>query len=92
VSLTAAATSSLPGGQSGLAAGLLNSSIQLGSGWGLGIVAVVVAATLGPAAADDLGGYADSLRWGLFTCLCFCAIALLLVVIGLGRRDAAQVT
>jgi EmrB/QacA subfamily drug resistance transporter len=82
VSLTLAATSALDDRRAGLAAGLLNTFTQLGSGWGLAIVAVVVAAAL-PDASVDGGAYAAALRWGLFTCICFCAVALLLVLGGL---------
>jgi MFS family permease len=83
VSLTLAGTRGLPADESGLAAGLLNTSTQLGSGWGLGAVAVVVAAGLPPAAAE--AGYADALRGGLVGCLLFGALALVLVVWGLHR-------
>ena len=34
----------------GLAAGLMNASIQVGNAWGLGVTATVVAATAGPRA------------------------------------------
>jgi EmrB/QacA subfamily drug resistance transporter len=86
VSLTLAGTSGMDDDRSGLAAGLLNTSMQLGSGWGLGIVAVVVAATLsGGSSADET--YARALRWGLVTCLGFCAAAVAVVAWGLRRKS-----
>jgi hypothetical protein len=93
VSLTVAGTAGLSEDRSGLAAGLLNTSIQLGSGWGLGIVAVVVAAALPTAQAGDpvdAEAYAAALRWGLVACICFSVLALALVAVGL-RRTAAPV-
>ncbi len=88
VSLTVAGTEGLSGDRSGLAAGLLNTSIQLGSGWGLGIVAVVVAAAL---PGDHVGAdaYASALRWGLVACVCFSVLALALVMGGLRRERPA---
>jgi Na+/melibiose symporter-like transporter len=91
VSLVVAGTSSLDENKSGLAAGLLNTSTQLGNGWGLAVVAVVVAATL-PGADPDPGTYASALRWGLFACLCCCALALIVVVRGLRARDRVVVS
>jgi MFS family permease len=44
VPLTIAGSGGTSEGERGLAAGLLNSSIQLGNAWGLGVVATVVAA------------------------------------------------
>jgi EmrB/QacA subfamily drug resistance transporter len=84
VSLTLAGTSGLDDDRSGLAAGLLNTSMQLGSGWGLGVVAVVVAGTL--SGASDGASYAAALRGGLLACLVFCALALALVGWGLRRK------
>jgi MFS family permease len=84
VSLTLAGTSGMDDERSGLAAGLLNTSMQLGGGWGLGLVAVVVDATSPVSAAGE--AYADALRWGLVTCLGFCVLALLLVGWGLRRK------
>ena len=46
----------------GLAAGLLNTSVQLGNAWGLGVVATLVAATAGP------GTSAGGLGAGLLAC------------------------
>jgi EmrB/QacA subfamily drug resistance transporter len=75
----------------GLAAGLLNTSIQLGNAWGLGIVATVVAA-----ASAALGGEAGSsealvsgLRWGLYACVGFAVLALPVVLTGLPRSVAS---
>jgi hypothetical protein len=93
VSLTVAGTAGLSEDRSGLAAGLLNTFIQLGSGWGLGIVAVVVATALPSAAVGDPVGaqaYATALRWGLVACVCFSLTALAVVASGL-RRTAARV-
>jgi EmrB/QacA subfamily drug resistance transporter len=74
-------------GERGLAAGLLNTSIQLGNAWGLGVVATVVAA-----ASAALGGEAGGsetlvggLRWGLYACLGFAVLALPVVLMGLPR-------
>jgi EmrB/QacA subfamily drug resistance transporter len=74
-------------GERGLAAGLLNTSIQLGNAWGLGVVATVVAA-----ASAALGGEAGGsealvggLRWGLYACVGFAVLALPVVLMGLPR-------
>jgi EmrB/QacA subfamily drug resistance transporter len=91
VSLTVAATNSIGADRGGMAAGLLNTSIQLGSGWGLGIVAAVVAATLPADGRIDPDLYRGALQWGLFTCVCFCAAGLILVLLGLPRRQARPV-
>jgi EmrB/QacA subfamily drug resistance transporter len=76
----------------GLAAGLLNTSIQLGNAWGLGVVATVVAA-----ASAALGGEAGGsealvggLRWGLYACVGFAALALPVVLKGLPRSVASS--
>jgi EmrB/QacA subfamily drug resistance transporter len=90
VSLTIAATSSVGTERGGLAAGLLNTSIQLGSGWGLGIVAAVVSATLPASDRLDPDHYTGALRWGLFTCICFAASGLLLVLLGLPRAGVTH--
>jgi EmrB/QacA subfamily drug resistance transporter len=83
VALTLAGTRALRAHESGLAAGLLNTSIQLGSGWGLGMVAVVVAAGLRADATEI--HYAGALRSGLLACLGFCAVAMVLVLHRLHR-------
>ena len=87
VSLTVAGTSSLADDRAGLAAGLLNTFIQLGSGVGLAVVAVVIAAHLpsGTAEAD-----ADALRWGLVACLCFVVLAVALVGTALPVRSGQR--
>ncbi len=84
VSLTVAGTSSLEDDRAGLAAGLLNTSIQLGSGLGLGIVAVVIAANLPSATAESS---AVALQWGLVACLGFVVVAVALVARGLRVRS-----
>jgi MFS family permease len=91
VSLVVAGTSGLDDDKSELAAGLLNTSMQLGNGWGLGVVALVVAANL-PEGDPDPGSYADALRWGMFACICCCALALILVARGLYSRQEAVAT
>jgi hypothetical protein len=73
----------------GLAAGMLNTSMQLGNGWGLAIAAVVVASALSGAEAPRVTAYADALRLGLVACVCFTALALTVVLVGLRRRTAA---
>jgi EmrB/QacA subfamily drug resistance transporter len=86
VSLTAAGTRHLGTAHGGLAAGLLNTSTQLGNGWGLAVVAVVIASVqnTSPATTDPVT-YVHALRLGLWACTCFCVLALLLVVVGLER-------
>jgi EmrB/QacA subfamily drug resistance transporter len=76
----------------GLAAGLLNTSIQLGNAWGLGVVATVVAA-----ASAALGGEAGGpeavvggLRWGLYACVGFAVLALPVVLMGLPSSAASK--
>jgi MFS family permease len=78
-------------GERGLDAGLLNTSIQLGNAWGLGVVATVVAA-----ASVALGGEAGGsealvggLRWGLTACVGFAMLALPVVLKGLPRSVAS---
>ncbi len=86
ISLTVAGTAALDDEQAGLAAGLLNTFIQLGSGIGLGVVASVVAASL-PDGVPDAGDQAEALRWGAGACLVFALSALALVLSG-PRRAA----
>lgn len=50
VSLTIAGTGATGEDGRGLAAGLLNTSVQLGNAWGLGVAATLVAAAAGPLA------------------------------------------
>jgi MFS family permease len=73
VALTIMATSSLGDQHAGLAAGLVNTSNQLGGGLGLGIVTAVVAATATNAEVDTA-----ALALGFLTCLAFVATALIL--------------
>jgi EmrB/QacA subfamily drug resistance transporter len=87
VPLTIVGSGSAGEDERGLAAGLLNTSMQLGSAWGLGVVATVVAA-----ASAALGGEAGGpealvggLRWGLYACVGFAVLALPVVLMGLPR-------
>src|ERR687898_3305474 len=76
----------------GLAAGLLNTSIQLGSAWGLGVVATVVAAATA-ALGNEAGGaeaLVGGLRWGLYACVGFAALALPVVIMGFPRSAASK--
>jgi hypothetical protein len=81
VALTIMATSSLGDQHAGLAAGLVNTSNQLGGGFGLGIVAAVVGATASQAGID-----ATALTFGFLTCLAFVLAAFLVVVIASGDQ------
>ena len=92
VPLTIVGSGSAGEDERGLAAGLLNTSIQLGSAWGLGVVATVVAA-----ASAALGGEAGGpevlvggLRWGLYACVGFAVLALPIVLMGLPRSVASK--
>jgi EmrB/QacA subfamily drug resistance transporter len=85
ISLTVAGTEALDDERAGLAAGLLNTFIQLGSGLGLGIVAVVVAASL-PRGGVQQDDYGTALTWGMVTCLVFALCALALVLGGMQRQ------
>ena len=72
-------------GERGLAAGLLNTSIQLGNTWGLGVVATVVAAVTSALGGESGGAEAlvIGLRWGLYACVAFAMLALPVVLMGL---------
>jgi EmrB/QacA subfamily drug resistance transporter len=92
VPLTIVGSGSAGEDERGLAAGLLNTSIQLGNAWGLGVVATVVAA-----ASAALGGEAGGsealvggLRWGLYACVGFSVVALPVVLMGLPRSAASK--
>ena len=85
ISLTVAGTAALDDERAGLAAGLLNTFIQFGSGLGLGIVAVVVAASL-PDGGVQQNDYGTALTWGMVTCLMFALCALALVLVGMQRH------
>jgi EmrB/QacA subfamily drug resistance transporter len=92
VPLTIAGSGSAGEDERGLAAGLLNTSMQLGNAWGLGVVATVVAS-----ASAALGGEAGGpealvggLRWGLYACVGFAVLALPIVLTGLPRGEASK--
>jgi EmrB/QacA subfamily drug resistance transporter len=72
----------------GLAAGLLNTSIQLGNAWGLGVVATVVAAVATALGGEAVGTEAlvGGLRWGLLACAGFAIMALPIVLLGLPKN------
>jgi EmrB/QacA subfamily drug resistance transporter len=83
VSLTIAATGGVDEGKRGLAAGLLNTSVQLGNAWGLGLIAAVVAAATVALGGEAAGAEAavDGLRWGMLATVAFAALALPLVLV-----------
>ena len=66
VSLTISGSGSASEDERGLAARLLNTSIQLGNAWGLGVVATVVAAATAAFGGEAAGPEAlvGGLRWG----------------------------
>lgn len=92
VPLTIVGSGSAGEDERGLAAGLLNTSMQLGSAWGLGVVATVVAAASAELGgeAGDLEGLVNGLRWGLYTCVGFSVLALPVVLMGLPRCEASK--
>ena len=88
VSLTIAGSGNTGEGERGLAAGLLNTSIQLGNAWGLGVVATVVAAVT-TALGGEAGGpeaLLGGLRWGLYACAGFAVLALPITLLGLPKN------
>ena len=92
VPLTIAGSGGAGAGELGLSAGLLNTSIQLGNAWGLGVVASVIAA-----ATAALGGEAGSaealvggLRWGVLTCAGFAVLASPIVLFGLRGAKVSE--
>jgi EmrB/QacA subfamily drug resistance transporter len=88
VALTIAGSGGAGEDRKGLSAGLLNTSIQLGNAWGLGIVATVVAAaTVGGAEHEALVG---GLRWGLLACVGFAVLAVPVVLFGLHGEQASS--
>jgi MFS family permease len=95
VSVTAAANAGVPSDQAGLAAGLLNSSQQIGSALGLAILSAVaitrtdhlIAGRVSPAAAAD-AGYHQALLVGAIT---MAAAALVALRIGNTRNPAPLV-
>jgi len=68
----------------GLAAGLLNTAMQLGSASGLAVVATVVAAS-SEGGAPDPESLVVGLRWGLLACVGFAGLALSIVLWGLPK-------
>jgi EmrB/QacA subfamily drug resistance transporter len=92
VPLTIAGSGSAGEDERGLAAGLLNTSMQLGNAWGLGVVATVVAAASAALSGEAGGSEAlvGGLRWGLYACVGFAVLALPVVLIGLPRNVASK--
>jgi EmrB/QacA subfamily drug resistance transporter len=92
VPLTIVGSGSAGEDERGLAAGLLNTSMQLGSAWGLGVVATVVAG-VSAALGGEAGGseaLVGGLRWGLYACVGFAVLALPVVLMGLPRGEASK--
>jgi EmrB/QacA subfamily drug resistance transporter len=95
VAVTAAANAGVPSDQAGLAAGLLNSSQQIGSALGLAILSAVaitrtdhlLAARVPPAVASDAGYHQALLVGGIL----MAAAALLALRIGNTRKPAPVV-
>ena len=85
VPLTIAASGGAGEERRGLAAGLMNTSIQLGNAWGLGVVAAVVAAgTIAPGGeATNPEALVGGLRWGLLACIGFAVLGLIVVLTAL---------
>jgi len=81
VSLTIAATNSVAEDKRSLAAGVLNTSIQLGNALGLAAIAAVVAAA-SAALGEEAGGQAavGALRLGMLAEVVFVVLALFLVL------------
>jgi EmrB/QacA subfamily drug resistance transporter len=92
VPLTIVGSGSAGEDERGLAAGLLNTSMQLGSAWGLGVVATVVAAASAALVGEGGGPEAlvGGLRWGLYACVGFAVLALAVVLMGLPRSVASK--
>ena len=76
----------------GLAAGLLNTSIQLGNAWGLGVVATVVAAVTSALGGEAAGPEAlvGGLRAGLYACAGFAILALPIILLGLPKSRSLE--
>jgi hypothetical protein len=85
VPLTIAGSGSAGEGELGLSAGLLNTSMQLGNAWGLGVVASVIAAATAALGGEAVGAEAlvGGLRWGVLACAGFAVLALPIVLFGL---------
>ena len=92
VPLTIAGSGGAGEGEGGLAAGLLNTSIQLGNAWGLGVVATVVAAVTTALGGEAAGPEAlvGGLRWGLLACVGFAVLALPIVLLGLPKNQSSD--
>src|SRR5215211_161009 len=92
VPLTVVGSGSAGEEERGLAAGILNTSIQLGNAWGLGVVATVVAAASAALGNESSGSEAlvGGLRWGLYACVGFAVIALPVGLTGLPRTVASK--
>jgi hypothetical protein len=90
VPLTIAGSGGAGEDDSGLATGLLNTSIQLGNAWGLGVVATVVAAVATALGGETVGTEAlvGGLRWGLRGCAGFAIMALPIVLLGLPKNSS----
>jgi hypothetical protein len=80
VSLTIAGSGGAGEDGRGLAAGLLNTSIQLGNAWGLGVVATLIVAV------DASGSLADGLRAGFLLCTAFALLAVPISLLGLPTK------
>jgi EmrB/QacA subfamily drug resistance transporter len=91
VPLTIVGSGSTGEDERGLAAGILNTSMQLGNAWGLGVVATVVAAASAALGSEAGGSEAlvGGLRWGLYACVGFAVLALPVVLMGLPRSVAS---
>jgi EmrB/QacA subfamily drug resistance transporter len=92
VSLTIAASGALSEDKRGLAAGVLNTSVQLGNAFGLGVVATVVAAATAALGGETIGVEAmvGGFRWGLMSCVGIVVLALLVVLVGLRGRKPSE--
>jgi hypothetical protein len=91
VSLTIAATNSVAEDKRSLAAGVLNTSIQLGNALGLAAIAAVVAGAIAAALGEEADGQAavGALRLGMLAEVVFVALALFLVLFFL-RGDGSS--
>jgi MFS family permease len=89
VSLTVSGSGSAGEDERGLAAGPLNTSIQLGNAWGLGVVATVVAAATAAFGGEAAGPEAlvGGLRWALYACAGFAILGLPIVLFGLRDEE-----
>jgi DHA2 family lincomycin resistance protein-like MFS transporter len=92
VPLTVASTTSLSEDVRGLAAGMLNTSLQLGNALGLGIIVAVITAraTAVGGASPDGEALVEGFRYGLLTGVGFVALAALLVARSLERRGVGR--